>query len=316
MFFMKEHTLHQRACVLGRSMRARWQLLVMISIPLIYVLLFSYVPMAGIQLAFKKYDFREGIWGSPWVGLYQFRRFFKSYMFARVMKNTFAISLYSLLAGFPIPVIFALALNAMPFGRYRKIVQTITYMPHFISTVVMVGILMQVFNIRSGLYGVIGTALTGKIMPDLFGIPEAFTHLYVWSGIWQGLGWNSIIYIAALAGIDPELHEAAIIDGASRFQRMRYIDFPGIASTISIMLIMSMGGILSVGFQKVYLMQNNLNLMKSEVISTYVYKIGLVTGGGDFSFGTAIGLFNSVVSFVMIVTVNTICKRLGGSSLW
>lgn len=313
---MKIKSMGERTRRLGRSVRMRWQLLAMIAIPLIYIVVFCYVPMAGVQIAFKKYDFRQGIWGSPWVGLYHFNRFFKSYMFDRVIRNTLTISFYSLLAGFPIPVIFALALNAMPYARYRKIVQTITYMPHFISTVVMVGILMQIFNIRTGLYGVIGTALTGKPMTDLFGIPEAFTHMYVWSGIWQGLGWNSIIYIAALAGIDPELHEAAIIDGASRFQRLLYVDLPGITSTISIMLIMSMGGILSVGFEKVYLMQNNLNMITSEVISTYVYKIGLVTGGGDFSFGTAVGLFNSVISFAMIITVNTICKRMGGASLW
>ena len=272
--------------------------------------------MAGIQIAFRKYDFRFGMWGSEWAGFSQFERFFNSHMFGRVIKNTLAVSFYSLFAGFPIPVIFALALNAMPFGRYKKLVQTVTYMPHFISTVVMVGILYQIFNIRTGIYGIIGQAITGRPVTDLFGVSGAFSHLYVWSGIWQGLGWNSIIYIAALAGIDPELHEAAIIDGASRFQRMIHVDLPGILPTVSIMLIMSMGRILSVGFEKVYLMQNDLNLVSSEVISTYVYKIGLVTGGGDFSFGTAIGLFNSVISFSMIITVNAICKRLGGASLW
>lgn len=302
--------------LLGRSMYQRRQLLFMVLIPLVYVIIFSYIPMAGIQIAFRKYDFRFGMWGSEWVGFSQFERFFSSHMFERVIKNTLAISFYSLFAGFPIPVIFALALNAMPFGRYKKLVQTVTYMPHFISTVVMVGILYQIFNIRTGIYGIIGLVITGRPVTDLFGVPEAFSHLYVWSGVWQGLGWNSIIYIAALAGIDPELHEAAIIDGASRFQRMIHVDLPGILPTVSIMLIMSMGGILSVGFEKVYLMQNDLNLVNSEVISTYVYKIGLVTGGGDFSFGTAIGLFNSVISFSMIITVNAICKRLGGASLW
>lgn len=311
-----ENTFAARAKLLGRAMRMRWQLLVMVLIPLIYVIIFSYVPMAGIQIAFRRYDFRFGMWGSEWVGFNQFTRFFSSHMFERVIGNTISISFYSLFAGFPIPVIFALALNAMPFGRYKKLVQTVTYMPHFISTVVMVGILFQVFNIRTGIYGILGQAITGRPVTDLFGVPEAFPHLYVWSGIWQGLGWNSIIYIAALAGIDPELHEAAIIDGACRFQRMMHVDLPGILPTVSIMLIMSMGGILSVGFEKVYLMQNDLNLVNSEVISTYVYKIGLVTGGGDFSFGTAIGLFNSVISFTMIITVNAICKRLGGASLW
>lgn len=311
-----DNNIKIRMKLLGRSMYQRRQLLFMVLIPLVYVIIFSYIPMAGIQIAFRKYDFRFGMWGSEWVGFSQFERFFSSHMFERVIKNTLAISFYSLFAGFPIPVIFALALNAMPFGRYKKLVQTVTYMPHFISTVVMVGILYQIFNIRTGIYGIIGLVITGRPVTDLFGVPEAFSHLYVWSGVWQGLGWNSIIYIAALAGIDPELHEAAIIDGASRFQRMIHVDLPGILPTVSIMLIMSMGGILSVGFEKVYLMQNDLNLVNSEVISTYVYKIGLVTGGGDFSFGTAIGLFNSVISFSMIITVNAICKRLGGASLW
>ena len=297
-------------------MAARWQLLAMVALPLAYIIIFHYIPMLGIQIAFKKYDFRLGIWKSPWVGLYQFERLVKSYQFTRIITNTLRLSVYGLLAGFPVPIVFALALNAMPFVRYKKAVQTITYMPHFKSTIVMVGILMQIFNIRIGIYGILGKLFTGSAPPDLFAMPNAFPHMYVWSGIWQGLGWNSIIYIAALAGIDPELYEAAIIDGASRFQRLIYIDLPGIRSTISILLIMSVGGILGVGFEKVYLMQNNLNLKTSEVISTYVYKVGLVTGGGDFSFGTAVGLMNSVVSFTMIYLVNRICRKLGGASLW
>lgn len=313
---MEDRKSASRFRKLGLSLKARWQLLAMVVIPLAYIIVFHYIPMLGIQIAFKKYDFRKGIWGSPWVGLYQFERLIKSYQFTRIITNTLRLSLYGLLAGFPVPIIFALMLNAMPYMRYKKAVQTITYMPHFISTIVMVGILMQIFNIRIGIYGILGKLFTGSAPPDLFAMPNAFPHMYVWSGIWQGLGWNSIIYIAALAGIDPELYEAAIIDGASRFQRLVYIDLPGITSTISILLIMSVGRILGVGFEKVYLMQNNLNLKTSEVISTYVYKVGLVTGGGDFSFGTAVGLMNSVVSFVMIYLVNKICRRLGGASLW
>lgn len=313
---MEDRKSASRFRKLGLSLKARWQLLAMVVIPLAYIIVFHYIPMLGIQIAFKKYDFRKGIWGSPWVGLYQFERLIKSYQFTRIITNTLRLSLYGLFAGFPVPIIFALMLNAMPYMRYKKAVQTITYMPHFISTIVMVGILMQIFNIRIGIYGILGKLFTGSVPPDLFAMPNAFPHMYVWSGIWQGLGWNSIIYIAALAGIDPELYEAAIIDGASRFQRLVYIDLPGITSTISILLIMSVGRILGVGFEKVYLMQNNLNLKTSEVISTYVYKVGLVTGGGDFSFGTAVGLMNSVVSFVMIYLVNKICRRLGGASLW
>ncbi len=306
---------HRKTSVL-QQVKARWQLLVMLAVPLGFVLLFSYVPMFGIQIAFRSFEKNGGITGSPWVGLYQFARFTQSYMFGRIIKNTFILSFYSLVAGFPVPVIFALVLNAMPFQRYKKAIQTLTYVPHFISTVVFVGILMQLFSVRNGIYGIVGKFLTGHVPEDIYGTASSFRHIYVWSGVWQGLGWNSIIYIAALTGIDPGIHEAAIIDGASRWQRMKYIDIPGILPTVSIMLILAMGGILSVGFEKAYLMQTDLNLQTSEVISTYVYKIGLVTGGGDFSFGTAVGLFNSLVSFTMVITVNTISKKLGGSSLW
>ena len=180
----------------------------------------------------------------------------------------------------------------------------------------MVGILMQVFNMRSGVYGILYSAFTGSAAPDLFASPSAFRHMYVWSGIWQNLGWDTIIYLAALMNVDPELNEAAQIDGANRWQRMWHIDLPTILPTASILLILAAGKVMNVGFEKVYLMQNDLNISTSEVISTYVYKIGMVTGGGDFSYGTAIGLFNSVVNFILIILVNAICKKLGGSSLW
>ena len=210
----------------------------------------------------------------------------------------------------------ALLLNAAPHQTYKKLIQTVTYIPHFISTVVMVGILMQVFNMRSGVYGILYSAFTGSAAPDLFASPSAFRHMYVWSGIWQNLGWDTIIYLAALMNVDPELNEAAQIDGANRWQRMWHIDLPTILPTASILLILAAGKVMNVGFEKVYLMQNDLNISTSEVISTYVYKIGMVTGGGDFSYGTAIGLFNSVVNFILIILVNAICKNLGGSSLW
>ena len=299
-----------------RRVRANYQLYLFLLLPLACTLLFHYVPMGGIVLAFKQYNVRKGIWGSPWAGLKYFRRFFSSYQFSRVIGNTLAVSFYSLAAGFPIPILFALLLNAVPFARFRKVVQTVTYMPHFISTVVIVGLLMQIFNPRMGVFGVMYKALFGQSAPDLFGLPSAFRHLYVWSGIWQSTGWASIIYFAALSSVDKGLHEAAEIDGASRLQRVLHIDLPCILPTASIMLIMRAGSIMSVGFEKVLLMQNNLNLSSSEVISTYVYKVGIVTGGGDFSFGTAVGLFNSVVNFTLMMTVNFICGRLGGSSLW
>lgn len=267
-------------------------------------------------MAFEKFDNRLGVIGSPWIGLENFTRFLTSYQFGRVLVNTISLSFYGLIAGFPTPIIFALALNAVPSDKFKRFVQTVAYMPHFISTVVIVGLIMQLLNSRIGAYGVLFHAITGENAPDLFAIASSFPHIYVWSGVWQGTGWGSIIYFAALTSIDTELHEAAEIDGASRFQRMIHIDLPCILPTASIMLILSAGNIMSVGFEKTFLMQNSINLSKSEVISTYVYKVGIVTGGGDFSFGTAVGMFNSVVNFLMIITVNRICRGLGGTSLW
>lgn len=302
---------------LKSRLREHWQLYVFLLLPLIYIIVFSYLPMGGLLMAFEKFDARKGFFGSEWIGFKNFERFFRSYQFERVLGNTVSLSLYSLLASFPLPIVFALALNAVPYPRFRRVVQTVAYMPHFISTVVIVGLIIQLFNARIGAYGILYQLLTGAgKAPEIYGKAASFPHFYVWSGVWQGLGWNSIIYFAALSSIDVSLHEAAEIDGATRFQRLIHIDLPCILPTASIMLIMAAGRIMSLGFEKVYLMQNSLNLRTSEIISTYVYKVGLVTGGGDFSFGTAIGLFNSVVNFAMIVLVNQVCRRLGGSSLW
>ena len=210
----------------------------------------------------------------------------------------------------------ALLLNSFPGVRFKKVVQTVSYIPHFISTVVVVGMLMQIFNPRTGAVGNIYSLFTGGIMKDIFASPSAFPHLYVWSGIWQGIGWSSIIYIAALSSVDTELHEAAQIDGASRFRRVLHIDLPSILPTATIMLILSAGRVMSVGFEKVFLMQNSLNIGASEVISTYVYKVGMVIGTGDYSFATAIGLFNSVINFCLLVLVNFISRKLSETSLW
>ncbi len=292
------------------------QLYVFLFLPILCIFIFRYIPMAGILMAFQDYDINLGLFGSKWVGFKFFDQFFSSYQFIRVLKNTLTLSIYGLLVTFPIPIIFALLLNVVPSAKFRRTTQTITYMPHFISTVVMVGLLMQVFNARSGIYGVAWRAITGELAPDPFGDPAVFPHLYVWSAVWQGTGWSSIIYFAALSSVDKGLHEAAQIDGASRFQRVIHVDLPCILPTAAIMLIMAAGRIMSVGFEKVYLMQNSLNISASEIISTYVYKVGIVKGGGDFSFGTAIGLFNAVINFILMVIVNGICRRLGGSSLW
>ena len=275
--------------------------------------------MFGVQIAFKDFMPAEGIWGSQWVGFKHFEIFFKSYQFGRVITNTLRISLYSLVVGFPLPIVFALLLNTIRNMRFKKIVQTITYIPHFISVVVLVGILVQVLNPVTGLYGSIYRLFNGAGYPkNIMASPAAFTHLYVWSGIWQQLGWSSIIYVAALSNVDQELYEAAEIDGASRWKRVLHIDLPSILPTIAILLILRAGSIMSVGFEKVYLMQNNLNLMQSEVISTYVYKVGMAAGGGNFSYASAIGLFNSIINCTLLVFVNAVSRKLSDEniSLW
>lgn len=302
--------------LLLRRVIKNWQLYVFLFIPVVYLIIFKYYPMFGVQIAFKRFNPSDGIWGSPWAGLRYFQKFFTSYQFSRILPNTIILSLYSLAAGFPIPIILALAMNTLRSQKYKEFVQTVTYMPHFISTVVLVGMIIQVFNPRIGVFGTIYQTLMNAPAPDILGKASIFRHIYVWSGIWQGMGWNSIIYMAALSSVDLELHEASQIDGANRFQRVLYIDFPAILPTAAIMLILNAGNIMSIGFEKVFLLQNNLNLQTSEVISTYVYKVGLASGGGDFSYATAIGLFNSVVNLLLLVIVNTLSKRLSSTSLW
>jgi len=300
-----------------RAIRRHWQLYLFLLLPAVYIGIFAYYPMTGVQLAFKKFDYNLGIWGSPWVGFEQFRKFFSNYMFERVMTNTIRISVLGTIAGFPVPIIFALCLNCVFHLRYKRTVQTITYMPHFISTVVMVGILKQFFHPRVGVYGIFYTMFTGATAGDLFASPSAFDPLYIFSGIWQGFGWGSILYLAALSGVSPELHEAAMIDGATRFQRVHYVDIPAIMPTIIITLIMSIGSLLGVGFEKIFLMQTDMNMRVSEVISTYVYKRGLGSGGNsDYAFSTAVGLFNNVVNLILLITVNKIASMVSETSLW
>jgi putative aldouronate transport system permease protein len=271
--------------------------------------------MIGAQIAFRRYSARLGIWGSPWIGLTNFAKFFHSYQFGRVVINTVALSALSMIMGFPVPIIFALLINSLNSPMFKKVSQTIVNLPHFISIVVLVGMLFQIFNANTGLYGVFMRTLTGHKPPDLFANPGNFRYMYILSGVWQDFGWNSIVYLAALAGVNSEMHEAAIIDGASRYQRILFVDFPSILPTITIMLILRMGSVMSIGFEKVFLMQNGLNLPFSEVISTYVYKIGL-TGVTDFSYSTAVGLFNSMVNMVLIGIVNFMAARMGETSLW
>lgn len=299
--------------------RRRWQLFLFILLPLVYILVFAYYPMFGVQIAFRNYSPATGIWGSPWVGLDHFIKFFKSFQFTRIVTNTLRISIYSLIVGFPLTIIFALIINTVQHQQFKKVVQTITYIPHFISVVVLVGMLFHFMNPIMGVYGNLYRRFIADTYPeDIMGKSDAFIHLYVWSGIWQNLGWGTIIYIAALSAVDPELHEAAMIDGASRLKRIIHIDFPTILPTASIMLILNAGGMMNVGFEKVYLMQNNTNIIYSEIIATYVYKIGMTSGGGQFSYAAAIGLFNSLINCTLLIVVNALSNRISseGASLW
>lgn len=292
--------------------RQRWQLFLFLIPALTFVIIFCYVPMTGVQIAFRSYTPRKGIWGSDWVGLKHFIKFFSSYQFPRVLKNTLLVSFYSMAVNFPLSVITALAINVVRNKRYKKFVQTVSYIPHFISVVVIVGIVFQMFNPIRGMYGNLYRLFNGSGYPeDLLNKAEAFPHFYVWSGIWQNLGWNTIIYLAALSGTDPGLHEAAQIDGATRFKRVVHIDLPVLLPTAAIMLILNAGSIMSVGFEKVYLFQNNANLSTSEVISTYLYKTGMSNGTSQFSYATAIGLFNSAVNCAMLVIFNRLADKIG-----
>lgn len=302
-------------CRLRREILRHWQLYLLLLLPITYLIIFKYVPMYGAQIAFRNYRIRNGILGSAWVGFANFRKFFSSAQFVRLITNTLRLSIYSLIAGFPLPIILALALNTMTNARAKRLVQNLTYLPYFISTVVVVGILLQVFNTHNGVYGVVYKTVSGKVAPDIMAKPEGFVHLYVWSGVWKDIGWGSIIYLAALSSVDPALHEAAVIDGATRFQRVKHIDIPAIIPTIVITLILRCGSVMSIGFEKAYLMQNNLNLRMSEVISTYVYKVGL-TATGNYSYATAIDMFNAVINLAVLITVNFISRKVSDNSLW
>ena len=304
----------QNKKTLVKRIRSRWQLYLLLLLPLAWLIIFAYVPMGGLVIAFKKYNVRQGIWESEWVGLKNFEKFFKSVKFPVVMRNTLTVSLYSLVVTFPIPIIFALLLNAMPGRRYKKVIQTVTYIPYFISTVVMVGLIFQVLDYRNGLWGSLFSLFTGKTAPNILANGKLFKHIYVWSAVWQTTGYSAIIYIAALAGVDQSLHEAAKVDGATKLQRIWHVDLPAIVPTMVILLIMSVGSVMSVGYEKVFLMQNNLNITASEVISTYVYKIGLQQQ--QYSYSAAIGLFNNGINFILLVVVNQVSKKLSGSSLW
>lgn len=296
------------------ELKRNWSLYLLVAVPVIYLILFKYIPMYGVQIAFKNYMPAKGITGSEWVGFKHFMKFISNYKFKDIVWNTLSISLYQLCT-FPLPIILALFLNYIKREKFKKTVQMVSYAPHFISTVVMVGILIQFLDARNGVINQL-IELVGGEAQNFMAKKEYFRHIYVWSGVWQSIGYNSIIYIAALSGVSSELHEAAIIDGATIVKRIWHVDLPSILPTIAILLIMQCGSILSVGYEKIYLMQNNLNLAQSEIISTYVYKQGIISSIPQYSYSTAIGLFVSVINVVLLLITNKIVDKMTGSSLF
>lgn len=303
----------QKNSPLLHDMRKNYELYLMVIPAVLLVMVFSYAPMYGIQLAFKDYSARAGIFGSKWVGLKHIRTFFESPYFFRLLWNTLSINIYSLIWGFWVPIVIALIINEITCNVYKKTIQTIICAPHFISTVVMVGMIFLFTNESRGLINNIISVFGFERIPFM-AKEEWFRTVYIASGIWQGAGWSSIIYIAALSGVDTEMHEAAIIDGATRMQRIWHINIPAIKPTIIILLLMNMGSMLTVGFEKVFLMQLPLNLDVSEVISTYTYKIAFE--GGSFSYSTAIGLFLNIINLILLTVFNKTANSLTGTSLW
>lgn len=303
----------QRKWTLGKVLRS-WQLYVLLLPALVWLLLFAYYPMYGLLIAFKDFKGKMGIMGSPWADpiFKHFEAFFSTSIAVNAIWNTVSISLLTLVVGFPVPVVFALLLNQIQNSRIRRIVQTISYAPYFLSTVVIVSIISMLFSAN----GLVNGLITATGSKEIFftSLPEWFRPLYIGSSVWQTMGFNAIIYIAALVGISPEYYEAAIVDGATRFQRIMRIDLPLIMPTVILMLILNVGNIMNVGYEKAFLMQNSMNTTVSELISTYVYKVGLQQA--QYSFATAVGLFNSVVNFILLLIVNLVSKRFSDISIF
>jgi len=302
-----------RPITLANRKDSHWQLWLMMLPAIVYMLLFVYKPMSGVVIAFQDFSLKKGIKGSEWVWFDNFTRLFRSYWFPIILKNTLTISLLSLILSFPAPILLALAANEIRSERRKRLFQTVSYAPHFISTVVICGMITVFLSPESGIINVL-LQLVGIDPVAFLAKPHAFKWVYVLSGIWQTIGWSAIIYIAALSGVDRSLLEAAEIDGANRLQRIRYVNFPVLIPTIVIMFILRCGSILSVGYEKVYLLQNTANLSASEVISTYVYKVGLEDA--DFGFSTATSLFNNVVNCIVLLLSNKISKKVSGSGLF
>lgn len=296
-----------------RKIKSNIPLYVLLFPSIILLIMFAYIPMLGLVIAFKDYSPANGIINSPWVGFKYFTQFFNSVQFGTTMMNTLKISIYSILVGFPLPILLALLCNQIRTGKFKKVFQVTTYLPHFISTMVMCGMIILFLSPNSGLLANIFKSL-GWTMPNLLAKPDSFAGVYVWSDVWQHIGWDSIIYLAALSAIDPTYYEAATMDGASRIQKILNIDLPLLLPTAMILLILRAGSLLSIGFEKVLLLQNPLNLAGSEVISTYVYKVGMLNF--QYSYSTAIGLFNTVVNLIILLSVNWFSKRYTKTGLF
>lgn len=291
----------------------KWRVLYLMLIPgLVYIVIFNYIPMYGVTIAFKDFYASKGIMGSPWVGLEHFKRVFRSPDFLQILWNTLSLSIYQLLITFPLPIFLALLINSCHSKRFGKFVQNVTYAPYLVSVVVLVGMMMIMFAPR-GVFNNIIDILGGE--RRLFmGDAKYFRHIFVLTAVWQTTGWNSIIYLATLSGVSTELYEAARMDGASKFQRILHIDIPHIVPTIAIILTLNAGAVMSMGFEKAYLMQNDLNIGVSEILSTYVYKKGLLDI--DYGYSAAVGLFNNVINLIILLLVNKAAKKITDSSLF
>ncbi len=296
-----------------KKLQKNYDLLLIFALPLAWYIIFMYVPMYGLQIAFKDYTPGMSIWAGDWVGFKYLNQFFDSYYFKDLLLNTILLSLGTILIGFPIPIIFALLLNEIRNKKFQKLIQNVTYIPYFLSAVVIVSMLSIFSDPQSGIFNMI-RQFFGLEAIDLLSKPEYFRSLYIFSDVWQFMGFNAVIYIAALSAIDPSLYEAADIDGATRLQKIIHISLPEIKSTILILFILRIGSTMTIGFEKVYLMQNPVNLETSEIISTFIYKYGLIKG--QYSYSAAMGLFNNAINFVLLVVANTLSKKLTKHSLW
>lgn len=303
----------QNARHLWQRTKRNWGLYLLMLPAIVIFICFTYLPMYGVVIAFKDFRPAMGILGSKWAGFKYFERYFSSYMFSNTIINTLVISLYTIAVTFPLPIVIALMCNQMYAKRFKKFFQVSTYLPHFISTVVMCGMIILFLSPSSGVIPKL-CGMVGITTGDLMGNADAFSSIYVWTEAWQHVGWDSIMYIAALSAVDPQLYEAAVVDGANKWQKMRYIDIPMLIPTAITLFILRTGSVMSVGFEKVYLLQNDLNIGASEIISTYVYKMGLKSN--QYSYSAAIGLFNNVVNFVLLLSVNFIAKKMGDTSLF